>query len=67
MNWLQTAVALWADHGTKILGTLQTIVTGLVLIENLIPEAHEPYWQAAAVVLGAMTINRGFTNTRAQK
>lgn len=62
---MQQIIALWNEHGTKILGTLQIIVTGLVAIQNLIPEAHEPYWQAAAVVLGALTINRGFTNSRA--
>jgi hypothetical protein len=57
-------IAAWTQHGTKILGTLQTIVAGLVTIPSLIHAEHLPYWGAANIILGALTINRGFTNSR---
>lgn len=54
----------WKEHGTKILGTAQTIVAGFITIPGLITAENLPYWGAANVVLAALTINRGFTNTR---
>lgn len=54
----------WADDGTKILGTAAAIVAGIVVIPDLIPLAQLPYWKAANVVLGVLTIQRGYTNTR---
>ncbi len=56
-------VSYWKDHGTKILGTLSTIVAGLSVIPNLISAQHQPYWTAASVVLGALTVQRGFSNS----
>jgi hypothetical protein len=57
-------VKLWTEHGTKILGTAQTIVAGFITIPGLITPEMLPYWGAANVVLAAVTINRGFTNSR---
>ena len=56
-------IALWDSHGTKFLGTASVIVSGLVLIPDLISPGHTKYWQAANVILGAVTVNRGFTNS----
>lgn len=61
MNFIRS---FWKSHGTKILGFLTTVVAGLPLIEGLIPPAHKPYWGAANLILGALTIQRGVTNTR---
>lgn len=57
-------VQLWANHGTKILGTASTIVAGFVTIPNLIPHNHLPYWAAANIVLGALTVQRGYANSK---
>lgn len=57
-------IQLWVLHGTKILGAGQAIISGFVAISGLIPDAHMKYWLAANVVLGALTLQRGFTNTR---
>lgn len=54
---------LWDDHGTKVLGTLATIVASLITIPGLIPEPHLKWWSAANVVLGALTVKRGYTNS----
>ncbi len=54
----------WNKHGTKILGSGQAIISGFVAISGLIPDGQMKYWLAANVVLGAMTVQRGFTNTR---
>lgn len=59
LNW-------WKDHGTKILGTVGAIIPGLLGIDGLIPAAQTKYWLAAGVVIGALTVQRGFTNTKAQ-
>ena len=54
----------WKNHGTKVLGFLSTVCAGLPLIEGLVPPNHKPYWGAVNLALGAMTIQRGVTNTR---
>ncbi|MDW8258598.1 MAG: hypothetical protein RML32_04070 [Gammaproteobacteria bacterium] len=61
---MQALIDLWIHHGTKILGTLATIVAGLVTIPGLIPDGHKPYWAAVNVILGALTVGRGFENSR---
>jgi hypothetical protein len=66
METLKFIWSIWVDHGTKVLGTLSVIVSGLVLIPDLISPGHAKYWQAANVVLGALTINRGVTNSKSQ-
>lgn len=60
---MNAAIEFWNGHGTKILGTTAVIVNGLLLIPDLIAPGHSKYWQAANVVLGALTVNRGFTNS----
>lgn len=57
LNW-------YADHGTKILGTIGAIIPGLLGIDGLVPATHTKYWLAAGVVIGALTVGRGFTNSR---
>jgi hypothetical protein len=61
LNWL---VSLYAAHGTKILGALTMIVAGLPQIDGLVLASHKPYWAAANLILGAVTIQRGVTNSR---
>lgn len=61
---MDKVIAIWNEHGTKILGTLAGIVAGLITVPNLIPSEHVPYWSAANIVLGVMTVNRGFTNSK---
>ena len=56
----------WKDHGTKILGTLFIIHQGFDAIPGLVPPEWKPYYAALGVVLGAFTLNRGFTNTKVQ-
>lgn len=53
----------WNSHGTKILGTLASIVSGLLLVPDFIPVHQMKFWQAASVVLGVITVKRGFTNS----
>lgn len=53
----------WVDHGTKILGTTTAILSGLIAIPDLVPAGHVKYWAAANVVLGVITVKRGFTNS----
>jgi|JI10StandDraft_1071094.scaffolds.fasta_scaffold537670_3 hypothetical protein len=56
----------WKNHGTKVLGGVQMVqgvVAGFMGIMGLIPPAHLPYWALANVLLGAVTVNRGFINS----
>jgi hypothetical protein len=59
-----TMLELWNHHGTKILGTAQALVSGWVLIPNLIPSDLVPLAHAINVTLGVLTVQRGITNTR---
>ncbi len=64
---MRTITRYWRSHGTKILGFLTTVVAGLPMIEGLIDAADKPYWSAANLILGALTIQRGVTNSRNQQ
>lgn len=63
---MKTLSRWWRGHGTKILGTVGAIIPGLLGIDGLIAPGHAKFWLAAGVVIGAMTVGRGFTNTRNQ-
>jgi hypothetical protein len=52
------------DHLTKVLGSCTTIISGFIAIPDLISQPHLKYVAATNVVLGVLTVNRGFTNTR---
>ena len=55
---------LWTNHGTKVLGSLTSIIAGFIAIPDFIPQNHVKYWAAANVVLSVMTVKRGYTNSR---
>ena len=57
-------IQLWKEHGTKILGTITMIVAGFPQIDGLVAPEHVKYWAAANLILGAMTVQRGITNSR---
>lgn len=54
----------WHSHGTGILGFLASFCAGAVLIPNLVPATHTPYWAAANLALGLLTMNRSNTNRK---
>jgi hypothetical protein len=54
----------WRNHATKALGSATTILSGFIAIPDLISQPHLKYVAATNVVLGVLTVNRGFTNTR---
>lgn len=56
-------IAVWDQHGTKLLGYAQAILAGWLLIPDLFPPGGIKYAQAAGVVLGALTVRRGYTNS----
>lgn len=56
-------LALYDLHGTKILGYLQAILAGWLLIPDLFPPDGIKYAQAVAVVLGVLTVRRGYQNS----
>ena len=51
------------DHATKVLGSAQAIISGFIVIPDLIPHGSLKYWAAGNVVLGVLTIGRGFQNS----
>lgn len=57
-------VKFWKEHGTKLLGAGQAIISGFAAISGLIPPENLKWWLATNVVLGVFTVNRGFTNSR---
>lgn len=60
---MNSLVAFWTEHGTKIIGTLATFVATALLIEGLIPADQMKYWLFANALLGGATVKRGFTNS----
>lgn len=64
MTALNVAIGWWASHGTRILGTLSSICAGLILVPDLIPVPDKPFWTAANVILGVLTIQRGNSNAK---
>ncbi len=56
----------WRTDGTKILGMLsmiKDILVGLVAIEGFFPPGWLKYIAAFGVVVGVLTIKRGYTNS----
>lgn len=64
MKALRLLVRWWDSHGTGILGFLASFCAGAVLIPDLISQAHKPYWAAANLALGLLTMNRSNTNRK---
>ena len=65
---MNAIIKLWTNHGTKVLGAVQAvqaIIVGLLGIQGLIPQADVKYWSAAGVVLGILTVRRGYQNSAA--
>jgi hypothetical protein len=64
----------WTSHGTKLLGFATTIVSSVLAANAMIPQGQpalvEPgqmRWLILAnIILGALTVKRGFTNTKTQ-
>jgi len=57
---------LWIKNGTKILGYVggaQTLITGAMAIDGLIPRNHFKYYLLVNLVINVMTLKRGHTNT----
>jgi hypothetical protein len=61
---IKYSIQKWKADGTKMLGTLTTIISGFILIPDLIPKGNLKWWAATNVVLGALTIKRGYDNSR---
>lgn len=61
---MRVIVKFWRSHGTKILGYITTTIPTVMLIEGLIPDAHEKYYLLALALLGGATVKRGHTNTK---
>jgi len=64
MSFIILFAKWWDERGTGILGTATTIVSGLQALNGLIATENLVYWQAAGVILGALTIRRSNTNRR---
>jgi hypothetical protein len=54
--------ALWASHGTKLLGLAQGTIAAVAGVTGIIPEHQLKYWLAAS---GVLTVWRGYVNTAA--
>lgn len=61
---IKYSIQKWKADGTKMLGTLTTIISGFIAIPDLIAAGHVKWWAAANVVLGTLTIKRGYDNSR---
>ena len=60
-------IDLWNNHGTKLLGYAQAILAGWLLIPGLFDPDNLKWAQAAGVVLGVLTVRRGYVTSTAQE
>jgi len=60
---LKFLVSQWRENGTKILGYAQAILAGWLLIPGLFDPGAIKWAQAAGVVLGVLTVRRGYENS----
>jgi hypothetical protein len=65
MTYLESVLAHWAGHGTKILGGATLVVSSALSVPDLISPEHIKYWLFANALLGGLTVKRGFTNSKA--
>jgi 2-methylcitrate dehydratase PrpD len=55
----------WDSHGTKVLGSTAAIVAALLAAPALLPAGGiVKALQIANIVLGVLTVKRGFTNSQ---
>jgi hypothetical protein len=55
----------WGSHGTKILGSTAAVAAALLVTPDLVPPgSFQKALQFANVVLGVLTVQRGFTNSQ---
>lgn len=73
MNFFEQAAAFWDSHGTKVLGSLSSVLGAAqtaAIAMNAVDQAH-PFLSVRAMILlsgaatffGTWTIKRGFYNT----
>jgi hypothetical protein len=62
---MKALIDYWDSHGTKVLGTSAAIVATLLAAPDLIPPGGiYKALQIANMVLGVLTVKRGFTNSQ---
>jgi hypothetical protein len=69
MEVIKFLMALWKKDGTKVIGYVNSVLTGVLSIALLYPEfplfAKDklPYLAIAALLFSGGTVRRGYTNT----
>lgn len=58
-------IELWNNHGTKILGTAQALLSAWLLIPDLFSPGWLKWAHAVNAALGVFTVQRGISNSRA--
>lgn len=61
---IRKLIGIYRRHGTKLLGTAQVIVASAIAVPGLVPTTMDKYLVFLNLVLGGMTVKRGFTNTK---
>jgi hypothetical protein len=63
----------WINHGTKLLGFAGVVVSSALAANSVLPPDHPlisveqlKWFVFANLVLGALTVKRGFSNSKAQ-
>lgn len=64
MKLIQSALALWKSSGTKVLGYISGAIPGMLLIPDLVPPSQQKWFLLASLLLGGLTVKRGYTNTK---
>jgi hypothetical protein len=62
---MKRLIALYADHGTKLLGIAGLVVSSALLVPDLIPADHMKWWLFSNALLDGLTVRRGYTNVKA--
>lgn len=63
-NIMQAILDYWKNHGTKALGTASTVVGALLASPVVPPGSVRTGLEIAGLVLGALTVKRGYVNSK---
>jgi len=54
----------WRANGTKVLGYAQATLPALIAVPDLFPPSAKPYLLGVGILLGGLTVMRGYENSR---
>jgi hypothetical protein len=69
MNSFESFLVFWGRHGTKVLGSVSTFLSGIqaamLVMDDIFTKREVAIVSGISVAFGAWTVKRGYSNTAA--